>query len=121
MNSPNPNADKAIKQRLPALAPKMPAYAFRNPRRPPFVIQESMTGPGLAETTKVIDRNKLKFVIGIRALSTKTAILVELLIVSQYKLGYLAGSFEILFYTQCTLIKQLNAFLRNKKVAYEKR
>jgi len=36
-----------------------------------------MTGPGLADTIKVIDRNKLKFVIGIRVLSTKAAILVE--------------------------------------------
>jgi len=69
-----------------------------------------MTGPGLADTIKVMDRNKLKFVIGIRALLrkaalltpisflthaallthaafvTKAAILVEPVVVSQYKL-----------------------------------
>jgi hypothetical protein len=68
-------------------------------------MQESMTGPGLADTIKVMDRNKLKFVIGIRVLSTKAAILVEPLVVSQYNLGYLAGGFGILFYTQSILIK----------------
>jgi hypothetical protein len=49
-------------------------------------MQESITGPGLADTTKVIDRNKLKLVIGIRVLSTKAAILVEAMHASQYKL-----------------------------------
>jgi hypothetical protein len=76
-------------------------------------MQESITGPGLADTIKVIDKNRLKFVIGIQVFSIKAAILVEPLVVSQYKLGYLQvglGFSSILI-----------AFLRNKKVAYEKR
>lgn len=82
MISPNPKADSTTKHRLPALAANIPTNALRKPKRPPFAIHESMTGPGLADTIKVIDRNKLKFVIGIRVLSTKAAILVEPLVVS---------------------------------------
>jgi hypothetical protein len=42
-----------------------------------LVIHDSITGPGLADTINVIDKNRLKFVIGIRRLSSKAAILVE--------------------------------------------
>jgi hypothetical protein len=44
-------------------------------------MHESITGPGLADTTKVIDRNKLKFAISMQELSIKAAILVELVVV----------------------------------------
>ena len=93
MISPNPKADSTTKHRLPALAPSMPTNALLKPKRPPLVIQESMTGPGLADTIKVIDKNRLKFVIGIQVFSIKAAILVEPLVVSQYKLGYLQVGF----------------------------
>jgi hypothetical protein len=40
-------------------------------------MQESITGPGLADMIKLIERNRLKLVIGIRDISDKAAILVE--------------------------------------------
>lgn len=100
MINPNPIAESATRTRFPTLAPIIPANAVRNPKRPPLLMHDSMTGPGLADTIKVMEKNKLKFVIGIHVLSTKVAILVEPVPANQHKLAHLTPAPKILFYTQ---------------------
>jgi hypothetical protein len=54
-------------------------------------MHESMTGPGLADTMKVMDRNRLKLVISIKGVSNKVAIVVEPMRASQCKLCFAAA------------------------------